>query len=98
MEYAIKVMELGITIPLTEIKVEGEPVKLPKKEYLSLFVCKMQEITFSSVGQIKVHNYKFTGSRVVEDKTGLMVGHGKSKSGAIRHAYNTLQNYSKEQL
>ena len=98
MEYAIKVMGLGISIPLTEIKVEGEPVKLPEREYLSLFVCRMPEITFSSSGQIKVHHYKFTGWRIVEKKTGLTVGHGKSKSGAIRHAYKTLQNYSKGQL
>ena len=98
MEYFIKVMGIGIGIPLTKIKVEGEPVKLPKKEYLSLFVCRMPEISFSSDGQIKVHNNIFTGWRVVEEKTGLTVGHGKSRSGAIRHAYKTLQNYSKEQL
>ena len=98
MEYFIKVMGLGIGIPLTEIKVEGEPVKLPEREYLSLFVCRMPEISFSSAGQIKVHNNIFTGWRVVEEKTGLTVGHGKSRSGAIRHAYKTLQNYSKKQL
>ena len=98
MEYFIKVMGLGIGIPLTEIKVEGEPVKLPEREYLSLFVCRMPEISFSSAGQIKVHNNIFTGWRVVEEKTGLTVGHGKSRSGAIRHAYKTLQNYSKGQL
>ena len=98
MEYTIKVMGLGIGIPLTEIKVEGEPVKLPEREYLSLFVCRMPEITFSSAGQIKVHNNIFTGMCVSEVRTGLMVGHGKSRSGAIRHAYKTLQNYSKEQL
>ena len=98
MEYFIKVMGLGIGIPLTEIKVEGEPVKLPEREYLSLFVCRMPEITFSSAGQIKVHNNIFTGWRVAEEKTGLMVGGGKSMSGAIRHAYKTLQNCSKEQL
>ena len=56
MEYTIKVMGIGISIPLTEIKVEGEPVKLPEREYLSLFVCRMPEISFSSAGQIKVHN------------------------------------------
>ena len=101
MEYFIKVMGIGVIgigIPLTKIKVEGEPVKLPEREYLSLFVCRMPEISFSSAGQIKVHYYKFTGWCVVEKKTGLTVGHGKSRSGAIRHAYNTLQNYSKGQL
>ena len=86
MEYFIKVMGIGVIgigIPLTKIKVEGEPVKLPEREYLSLFVCRMPEISFSSAGQIKVHNNIFTGWRVVEEKTGL-TGSDTGKAGPVQ--------------
>lgn len=96
MKYRIKIRGIGIKPAI--IEVEGEPVRYLKMDYIKLFVHQMPGITFSLCGEINVQHGRWNGWHVAEEKTGLMVGHGKTKSGAIRHAYKAIQYYTEDKV
>ncbi len=95
-KYKIRIQGIG-TKPAI-IEVEGEPVHYPKIDYIKLFVHQMPEITFSLNGEVHIWHNHNRDWHVSEEETGLMITYGKTKSGAIRHAYKVIQNYSKDKL
>ena len=94
-KYKIRIGGIGIKPAI--IEVEGEPVHYPKIDYIKLFVHQMPEITSLNRDVHIGHNHN-RNRHVSEEETGLRITYGKTKSGAIRHAYKVIQNYSKDKL
>ena len=89
--YKVKLTISGL--PQKIIAVNGEPVVLQDIEYISLFVYRLPAIPFN--GKTCVLQWPW---RVSEEQTGMLIGCGATRQGAINHAKTVLNRYSKEKI
>jgi hypothetical protein len=80
-------------MPNVIIEVSGEPLVFEDKSYIKLFVYRLP---FISVGG-KTCAFK-NSWRVAEETTGMLIGSGRTKQGAINQAKIMLNRYSKEKI
>ncbi|MHB8281948.1 MAG: hypothetical protein ACYDDE_03970 [bacterium] len=88
-KYSVKIRLNGF--PEKIVKVEGEPIAIQGKEYISLFVYFLPSISFGDKICIFADCWQ-----VAEEKTGMPVGRGCNKQAAISHALAVLNRHSKE--
>ena len=90
-KYKAKIVLAGF--PKVTVEVSGEPIVIESKSFLKLFVYQLPFISIGGKTCVLGNSW-----RVAEETTGMLIGSGQTKQGAISSARAVLKRYSKEKI
>ena len=90
-KYKAKIVLAGF--PKVTVEVSGEPIVIESKSFLKLFIYQLPFISISGKTCVLGNSW-----RVAEETTGMLIGSGQTKQGAISSARAVLKRYSKEKI
>ena len=90
-KYKAKIVLAGF--PKVTVEVSGEPIVIESKSFLKLFIYQLPFISIGGKTCVLGNSW-----RVAEETTGMLIGSGQTKQGAISSARAVLKRYSKEKI
>jgi hypothetical protein len=90
-KYKAKIVLAGF--PKVTVEVSGEPLVIESKSFIKLFIYRLPFISICGKTCVLGNSW-----RVAEETTGMLIGSGQTKQGAISRARAVLKRYSKEKI
>ena len=90
-KYKAKIVLAGF--PKVTVEGSGEPIVIENKSFIKLFIYQLPFISIGGKTCVLGNSW-----RVAEETTGMLIGSGQTKQGAISSARAVLKRYSKEKI